>query len=235
MLGEGVAMTDLTLPEEIMLLVLDEITAWAGAVKPGYLAAGAAAADLTYRGHITPVGEGKTTWFQPTYMGHPRDEMLSFCLDIMKAKSFDRRAGELVAAVAMRTEIVLGLRQNLVIKGILRRETRQRFIIFWETRYPEDNPGPKEQLLKRMADGMFGGGEVSFRDSVIITLTNAAGLLPRHFDKRLLKIHRHRIWEIGQGGALPRGANEYDVDAMKTALIAGLSVPGSATYLKSGG
>lgn len=215
-----------------MLLVLDEITAWAGAIKPGYLAAGAAAAELTYRGHITPVGEGKATWFQPTYMSHPRDEMLSHALDTMKAKSFEKRAGELVAAVAMRNELVLGLRQGLVIKGVLRRETRQRFIIFWETRYPEDNPSPKEQLLRRMADAMFGGGDVSMRDSVIITLTNAAGLLPRHFDKRLLKIHAHRIYEISRGGALPRAATEFDVDAMTTAYISALSVPGSSTFMK---
>ncbi|MEM1381506.1 MAG: GPP34 family phosphoprotein [Pseudomonadota bacterium] len=222
----------LTLPEKVLLLVLDEITTWDGAVMPGYLAAGAAIAELTYRGHITPVGEGRTTWFQPTYMQHPRDEMLAYVLDIMTAKSFEKRAGALVSAVANQRPLITGLKNNLLHKGILRRESRQRYLIFWETIFPVDNPVPQEALVKRMTDTIFGNRDIPFELAVMITLARGAGVLPHYFDRRLLRAQRQRLNDIGRGAALDRMANEYEVDALTAAYVASLAFPGAASHMK---
>ena len=215
-----------------MLLVVEDVSTWTGATMPGYLAAGAAVTELAWRGHITPIGEGKSTWFQPTYMSPPRDEILAYVLDLMRLRSFDKRAGVLIGAIASSRTLILALRDRLLIKGVLRRETVQRFLVFWETMYPVDDPEPHRLLTARMADGIFGKRSVAFNDAAIITLAHAAGVLPHHFDSRLIKDHRQRLKDIAAGHAMPSGTGPFEADALKAAAVAALAIPGAASNMK---
>jgi len=216
---------DLTLPEEMMLLVLDDVTGRVQASLPNYLAAGAALAALSLSGHLTPHGEGKHGRFQPTYMSPPSDPYLSEALDVMAGRGFDRKPRVLINAVAKRKHLVPMLKQNLIDKGILERKWRDKLLVFTETTYPTKNPVPEQMLKERLAKAMFGKGPVDPGDAVLVTLAKAGCALNRNFDAKVLKAHKARINEITKGANLAATSTQRAMEAVHAAMIAATVVP----------
>lgn len=216
---------DLTLPEEMLLLVLDDLTGRIQASLPNYLAAGAAMASLAFSGHITPRGDGKQGRFDPTYMSLPSDAYLSEALNVMGGRGFDKKPKVLLTAVARRKGLVPLLKQNLIDKGILERKWKEKLIVFTETTYPTKNPVPEQLLKARMERAMFGRGPVDPRDAVLITLAKAGCALNRNFDPKTLKAHKGRINEICKGENLATTATKQAIEAVHAAMIAATVVP----------
>ena len=219
---------DLTLPEEILLLVLDDVTGRIQGSLPTYLAAGAAMASLAFSGHISPRGEGKSGRFEATYMSLPSDTYLSRALNLMIAKGFDKKPRVLLTAVARHNGLIPLLKQNLIDKGILERTWKEKFIIFTETNYPTINPVPEQLLKERMENAMFGTGAIDARDAVLLTVAKAGGVLNRIFNPRVLKAHRRRINEICKGDNLATTATKQAIEAVHAAMIAATVVPAVA-------
>ncbi|NNU17250.1 GPP34 family phosphoprotein [Parvularcula sp. ZS-1/3] len=210
----------LNLPEEVLLLALDDVSGRQVGAYPSYLAAGAALAELVLQEALEPRGEGKKLRFVKSAtppMSHPYTDAV---LAAWEEKGLDRKPQRLVTQVGGRRKFLEPLRQVLVDKGILRREQKKALWIFPYTVYPEANPEPEAALKRRLEMAMFNFGTPTARDAVLIALANSAGLLRRNFDKAKLKEHKDRIKEISEGSGPAAEATAQAIEAVKAAILA---------------
>lgn len=218
--------TRLTLPEEILLLMLNDDTGRNMASLPAYLAAGAGLAELTFSGHLTTAGEGRKARFAfVPGTEDPSDPFLSRIMARLKEKGIDTSPQNLVSRIAQTKAIMDLLISRLVDRGILRREKKKVLFVFTHTTYPTADPAPEAELKSRLRTTLFTSGPVSPEDAVLITLANAGGILRRNFDKQELKERKARIKEITSGANLAAGATRQAIEAVQAAVMVSTTMP----------
>ncbi|WOI53158.1 GOLPH3/VPS74 family protein [Parvularcula sp. LCG005] len=219
------ASSDLTLPEELMLLALSDRKG----VKRGQFVdmalAGAGLSELLLRGIVYELpGEKNKLAVKPE--GRTGDVFLDRCLEIIRAKGLEGQAKTWVQRIGSRSGISKPVSEALVQKHVLTRE-RQKYLWFFErTVYPEMDPSAELRLKERLASAMFSTGMVSPRDAVLIALANQTGLLRLNFDTALLKEHKARIKEISKGDHLAATAAVDAIRAVQTAVMIAAIMPG---------
>ena len=219
-------MKPLRLYEEILLLELDDQKGTPAQVA--YLnteMAGAILAELVMSGHLS-IEAGKKKLVHRV-VGAPRlsDPILSEALKLVKAAKKPRKAQDWVQKFAGMKDLKNRAARGLVKKGVLKEGTGKVLFLFTRTIFPESNPGPEQDLRRRLEKAIFSDiQEVEPGTIVVLALANATGLIKKLFDKKELKARKQRIENLVSGqfvGAATRGA----VEAIQAALMVAAIMP----------
>ncbi|MDJ0920125.1 MAG: GPP34 family phosphoprotein [Henriciella sp.] len=208
---------DITLPQAILLLSLNDET---GKTEDGYYQpalAGAALADLFLQEAIEldldP--EGVIALRHNLELG----AFLRMCDKEIGAAPKPRDLAFWISRLANQKNFIATLADELVHLGALAREKTKVFGLFERTIWPEASPAIETKLKEEMASAMFAvHGPVNERTCLTITLANAVGLLEHNFDRAKLAAHAERIGAICAGECLVTGTSEAVVRAVRTAI-----------------
>ena len=215
---------DLTIPESVLLLALNDET---GERKGNYLSyalAGAALTELILQGRLAEVGDPpkKLAVVGDKPVGEPH---LDACLEAIVAKGSGKNARAYIEAIGVKPSLSHPLFERLVGRGILS-ETRSKVLLFFtHTTYPEANPAPEAVLKERLLKAITGIGPVDVRDGAIIALAHHVDVLKYNFDRDLLKSRKDRIKAIAEGGLLPPTATKAAIEGMQSAVMIATLVP----------
>ncbi|MEM9838759.1 MAG: GPP34 family phosphoprotein [Pseudomonadota bacterium] len=216
----------LTLPEEILLLMLDDESGHNKAGLPSYLTSGAALADLVFKGVLTTTGEKKKARFAfVDGAEEPDDNYLRAVIAILREKGVSAHPRDVVSRLANKRVLMNLLRDGLVQRGVLKRETKKILFFFTQTTYPTLDPAPERALKDRLRTALFTSGPVAPEDAVLITLAQAGGALRRNFDKAELKERKARIKEITSGDNVAAGATKAAIEALQAAILVTTIIP----------
>ena len=213
---------DLVLPEEILLLILDDATGEKRASYVGYLTAGAGFAELAYKDAIRVEGEGRKARYVSGGTGAVGHPYLDALLTRLQEKDFSRKPSSFVTDVGGKDKKYLSLLlDGLVDRGIVRRVTKKALGIFPYSVYPTVDPTAEQNLRDRLEAIMFRGENPEPHDAVLIALALKANVLRRNFDRELLRLHKTRIKSIAEEAHLSAKAAAQAIDAMNAAIVAG--------------
>lgn len=113
--------------------------------------------------------------------------------------------------------------QQLCRRGILRADEGKVLLIFSRKIYPELDPGPEREVVERLREAIFTDvQELDPRTTVLVALSDKAGVLRNHFDKKELKAREARIEKIGEGEITAEAVKEV-VDAVTAAIAASVA------------
>lgn len=216
----------LFLHEEILLLALrDEEGTIASGTMYQYAIGAALLAELLLSKRIEVEQSGKrklVNLFSPTPLGEP---LIDECLE--KVSSAKRRA--VLQTWVSRFSGVKNLKhrvaRQLCRRGILRADEDKVLLIFTRKIYPEVNPGPERELIRRLEHAIFTDTrDIDPRTVVLLSLANSTGLLKVVFDKKKLKGRKARIKQIVNGEITGKAATEA-IQAMQAAVMVACIMP----------
>lgn len=219
----------LSLPEEIMLLVLrDRDGTVAGADRYHYAVGGAVLAELMLQQRVAVETDGKNAKKQYARVVDARplgDPLLDECLARMAAAKKRARLQTWVSRFANTKRLKHLAAEQLVRRGILRVSEDKVLGIFRRTIYPELDPRPERSLLQRLQKAIFDeGGEVDVRTAILISLAGGADLLGLVFAKKDLKRCKTRIARISNGELVGKATREA-IEAMRAAVMVACIMP----------
>ena len=225
--------TDLTVPQRLMLLAVNEKT---GRVRGSYLETvlgGAALAELMFQ-RIVEADEKKGSKLRLATPFAGDDRVLKRSLEAMSATGLgsqqERRVSRLLNAIngghqSLRDDVCA----QLVERGAFTQETEKFLFFFDRTIYPHKDPALVTELKARLEKGLFEDGPLSERDSVTIALAQQTDLLRANFSSLKLHQHRGRIRNIVNGKHIASDATKNIIDAMKVAAMTTPVLAASAT------
>ncbi|MCR9270856.1 MAG: GPP34 family phosphoprotein [Hyphomonadaceae bacterium] len=217
---------DITLPQAILLLSLNDQT---GKTEEGYYQpalAGAALADLFLQGAIELQSADEVVI--PLRHMLSLGPFLSMCDREIGAATKPRDLPHWIAALASQKDFIASIADELCHLGALTKAQTKIFGLFTRTVWPEASPVLEGQLKAEMATAMFQEiGAVDERLCLTIALAHAADLLTHNFEASDLEQHADRIAAIAAGQCLTREATEAVVKAVETAIRAAHAVADS--------
>lgn len=219
----------LFLHEEILLLALqdEEGTIASGTMYP-YAIGAAILAELLLRKRIEVEQSGKrklVNLIDSTDLGEP---LIDECLE--KIGSAKRRA-TLQTWVSRFANIKNKHRvaMQLCRRGILRADEDKVLLLFTRKIYPEVNPVPERELIRRLEYAIFTETrDIDPRTVVLLSLANSTGILKVVFDKKKLKSRKARIEQIINGEITGKAAAEA-IQAMQAAVMVAVIMPAMMT------
>lgn len=214
----------LHLHEEILLLALDgdkgTIPMSAGMWQNA--AGGALVAELLLAGRVRATDEKKPRLevVDPTPLGDP---VLDAALAEMAGREKLRKGADWVQKFGSQGKLKQQIADNLVTRGVLRREEGKVLWVFNTTHYPERDGRHEREVVRRMERAIFiDGGDIEPRTLVLVSLCKAADLLGLHFDKKRLKNRKDHLKKLCDGelsGSLAKEAVEAAQAAIMVATI----------------
>ena len=217
----------LFLHEEILLLALrdEEGTIASGGTMYQYAIGSALLAELLLSKRIEVDQSSKkklVNLVSTTPLGEP---LIDECLE--KVSNAKRRA--VLQTWVSRFTGVKNLKhrvaQQLCRRGILRAEEDKVLLLFTRKIYPEVNPGPERELIRRLEHAIFTETrDIDPRTVVLLSLANSTGLLKIVFDKKKLKGRKARIEQIVNGEITGKAAKEA-IQAMQAAVMVACIMP----------
>jgi hypothetical protein len=84
--------------------------------------------------------------------------------------------------------------------------------------YPAVNPEPEREVVQRLEKAIFTESDVDARTIVLLSLANAARLLPMAFEKRALKERRDRIKALVEQESLGNAVKSA-IEAAEAAMV----------------
>jgi len=224
----------LFLHEEILLLALrDEEGTIASGAMYQYAIGAALLAELLLSKRIEVEQSGKrklVNLISPTLIGEP---LIDECLE--KVSSAKRRAvlQTWVSRFAGVKNLKHRVARQLCKRGILRADEDKVLLIFTRKIYPEINPGPERELIRRLEHAIFTDTrDIDPRTVVLLSLANSTGLLKVVFDKKKLKGRKARIKQIVDGEITGKAATEA-IQAMQAAVMVAVIMPAMMTTTMS--
>jgi Golgi phosphoprotein 3 len=190
----------LTLPEEVMLLALqDDKGTLISGTHSDLAIGGAALADLLLEERIE-IEQTKKKMLNVLNAGATGDPFLDECLE--KVSSSKRRAS--AQTWVQRFSGIKNAKHKVATtlcnKGVLKADEDKILGIFTRKIYPELNPMPEREVLDRLRDAVFGDvRNIQPRTIVLISLAQSSNLLKTVFDKQQLKENKKRIKQIAEG------------------------------------
>jgi Golgi phosphoprotein 3 len=217
----------LFLHEEILLLALrdDEGTIASGGTMYQYAIGAAVLAELLLSKRIEVEQSGKrklVNLLSPSPLGEP---LIDECLK--KVSSAKRRAvlQTWVSRFAYIKNLKHRVAQQLCKRGVLRADEDKVLLIFTRKIYPEVNPGPERELIRRLEHAVFTDTrDIEPRTVVLLSLADSTGLLKLAFDKRKLKSRKNRIKQIVNGEITGKAAAEA-IQAIQAAVMVACIMP----------
>ena len=216
----------LFLHEEILLLALrDEEGTIASGTMYQYAIGAALLAELLLSKRIEVEQPGKrklVNLVSSTLLGQP---LIDECLE--KVSSAKRRAvlQTWVSRFAGIKNLKHRVAQQLCRRGILRADEDKVLLLFTRKIYPEINPVPERELIRRLEHAIFTDTrDIDPRTVVLLSLASSTGLLKIAFDKKKLKGRKARIKQIVDGEIAGKAATEA-IQAMQAAVMVAVIMP----------
>lgn len=217
---------DISLPQAILLLSLNDKT---GKTEDGYYQpalAGAAIADLLLHRAIEFQSEDGT--IVPLRHSRSMGAFLDQCDAAIGAAPKPRDLTYWIAELANQKDFIATIADELCHLGALSKEKTSIFGLFTRTVWPEASPVLETSLKAEMATAMFEGtGPVEERLCLAIGLSKSVDLLQYNFDPDLLNANQGRIDAIAAGDCLTSDATEAVVQAVHDAIKAANAVADS--------
>jgi Golgi phosphoprotein 3 len=185
----------LTLPEEILLLMLRDEQGTMRSYAQGVCALGAAILrELVDAGRLLLVPDKKKLFVELRTDATTRDPLLDECLDLVAKASRRAQVGTWISRFAGRKQLGHRLARRLVQRGILRAEERTILLFFRQRVYPELDPRPEGAVRERLRKAIFcPGAPVDPRTLRLLSLADSVDLLPAVFPRKELRAQRKRI------------------------------------------
>ncbi len=218
---------DISLPQGLLLLSLNDAT---GKTEDGYYQpalAGAALADLMLRGAIELQLEPQS--IIPLRHTLNLGAFLDMCDEAIGSAARRQDVTYWVSALGNQKDFIATLADELCHLGALSREKTRVFGLFTRTIWPEASPVLETALKQEMAAAMFENGPIDERLCLTIALAKAVGLLDYNFDAADLAAHADRIASIAAGECLTLEATDAVVTAVNEAIRAANAVADSTT------
>lgn len=177
-------MTELTLPQEVLLLALDERSGevrWRSQSRLSYALAGAVLMELALRDRTDSTNK-HVTIPNPAPTG---DAVLDAALARMAAERKPRDlthwAGKIAATRGLKQQVA----RQLTATGVLREHNHKFLAIIPDTRFIETNPAPEQALRERLRAAVALGATPDERTVLLLSLMRIASLTRLLFpDKR---------------------------------------------------
>ena len=220
--------TNLLLYEELMLLALrdEKGTLEADDTAFIYTVAAALISELLLSKHLTIDHVTKNKKIinlrRSTRTGDP---LLDEC--IARLKSAKRRASinTWVSRFAGTKKLRHRVALQLCKRGILRADEDKVLLVFTRKIYPELNPQPERELVKRLRGAIFTNKkELDPRTTVLVALADKANVLKNVFDKGELKGQKKRIKQIAEGNLTAKAAQDV-IDSVRAAVMVAVMLP----------
>lgn len=219
----------LTLPEEIMLLTLEDETGkvervsfWTGYVNYKHAVAGAALAELALQDRIEIKSKGneiEVVLLDATPIGSSFvDACLKEIADEKKTMSGEHWVGKLATQKDIRGRIA----SQLADKGILNLEHDSAWFVFTRDVYPAMDPAPEIALRKRLRTAVMGDGDgVDARVCAILSIGEKTGFNAMLFSKEERRDRKERIDSLIAGDAAGDAvaAKIASIQAMVTMVV----------------
>lgn len=216
---------DLSIPEELLLLALDDES---GAGRSDLALGGGLLAELAFLGAIEIEHDGKKAMVVVSDGAVVEQPLFAECLADVSNSEKLRDATHWVQKFSTKKGLKGRIAEPLVERGIL--DERKRKLLFFElTKYPESNPVPEAAMTERIRVAIEHDHVVpDGRTAALITIGNAAGLLSKNLDKKMLRQRRDRLKELAEGDTVA-GAVKSAVDAVSAAIIIGVTAGAAAS------
>jgi len=219
----------LFLYEEILLLALrDEEGTIASGTMYQYAIGAALLAELLLSKRIEVEQSGKRKLVNLISQSPLGEPLIDQCLE--KVGGAKRRAvlQTWVSRFAGVKNLKHRVAQQLCKRGILRADEDKVLLLFTRKIYPEVNPGPERELIRRLEHAIFTETrDIDPRTVVLLSLANSTGLLKVVFDKKKLKGRKARIEQIVNGEITGKAATEA-IQAMQAAVMVACIMPAIA-------
>jgi len=206
---------ELTLPEELLLLVYDDErgSTWSTSLETGL--GGAVQLDLSLRGRVD-VRDGDLVVLDGTPTGEPvLDAALAEVAATSRPKPPKRWLG------ALGKDARAASLERLVDRGVLRREDDRVLGLFARTRYPEADGGPEDRVRQRLHDAVVVGTTPDARTAALASLVRALRLRGEVFRGQDRRATDRRLEELSEGdwagAAVKRSLDEV---MMTTVMVA---------------
>jgi len=217
----------LFLHEEILLLALrdKEGTIASGRTMYQYAIGAALLAELLLSKRIEVEQSGKRKLVNLVSMSPLGEPLIDECLE--KVSNAKRRAvlQTWVSRFAGIKNLKHRVAQQLCRRGILRADEDKVLLLFTRKIYPEVDPVPEKELIRRLEHAIFTETrDIDPRTVVLLSLANSTGLLKIVFDKKKLKGRKTRIKQIVDGEITGKAATEA-IQAMQAAVMVACIMP----------
>ena len=157
------------------------------------------------------------------------DPILDECLERIANSKRRRKAVDWVASFANLRRLHHRIAETLCRRGILRADEKLLLLLFRKSVYPTLDPAPERRLRERLRRAILGDStRLQPRTAVLVTLANAADMLPVYFEKSTLKQRKQRLKVIAEG-SIAGGATRAAIEAAEAAVVAAVLVTTAVT------
>ncbi|WP_298988768.1 GPP34 family phosphoprotein [uncultured Pseudokineococcus sp.] len=212
---------ELTLPEELLLLVYDDEkgTTWSTSLDTGL--GGAVQLDLSLRSRVDVV-DGDLVVVDATPTGEP---VLDGALAEVAATSRPRPPKRWLGPLGR--EVRAAALERLVERGVLHREDDRVLWVLPHTRYPEADGGPEDRVRGRLHDAVVVGTTPDARTAALASLVKALGLRREVFPEADRRATDRRLEQLAEGewagAAVKRSLDEVVMTAVMVSTLAATS------------
>jgi Golgi phosphoprotein 3 len=210
----------LFLHEEILLLALrDHKGTIASGTNYQYAIGGAILAELILEGRVAVDTEKKKKFLRvvnKTLFGDPvLDECLKKVTEAKKRAQLRMWVSRFAGVKKLKDKVAI----QLCRKNILRADEDKVLLIFTRKVYPELNPRPEQEIMKRLDKAIFTDIQtVKPRTAVLLSLAKSADVLKVNFDRKELKRRKKRIEQVINGDVAGKATKEA-IEAMQAAVM----------------
>jgi len=208
---------DLTLPQALLLLSLNDQkgTTEAGYFQPAF--AGAALAELLLQGTLEL--QQDPPLLIPLRHRQELSAFLNMCDQKIGRAPKQQDIAFWISALADQKDFIATLADELCHLGALSKDRTWIFGLFSRTVWPTASPALEMQLKQAMVTAMFHEvGPVEERLGLIIAFAESVDLLKHNFEPHLLSQHAGRIQAISAGECLKSDTAEAVVASVQQAI-----------------
>ena len=228
-------MTDLTLPELLLLVALDDeggadTANWGTGVEAGL--AGALLLELLEAGCLEEE-DGKLV---PAACDPPADPVAAEALEVIRADEKRRDAKGWVGRLPKEIKPLRArIAEGLVERGVLEERQRKVLGMTVSPRYPEADPEPERRLRAALTEVLVTGREPTQREAMLAGLLHAYDLVKRVVPKEDRRAARKRAKELAKSEAIAGAVGSAVSDVQAATMAAIIAASTTATITSGGG
>jgi len=217
---------ELTLPEEVLLIALDDEK---GHSSNSALDLGLAGGTLLELARAEAVAVDADEKVVPTGAAAPQDPLLRDALTVITDDGKARKPKHWVEKLPGKLRPLKdAVASGLVDKGVLSEERSKVLGVFPRTRWPEADPAPERHLRERLHAVLVQGAEPTEQEALLVGLLEPMDLVKHVVGKGDRKQARQRAKAIKETG-IAGDAVRKSVQAMQTAVMVAVIVPATVT------
>jgi len=218
----------LFLYEEIMLLALRDEKGTMAAGFPEQVVAGAVLAELLLDNRVA-VEDTRRQLVDIIDRGPVGDPVIDECLEKMATAKRRASLKAWVQKLAHIKQLRHKVARQLCDRGILRAEEDKVLLLFKRRIYPEIDPKPEREILRRLRKAIFTDQRhLDPRTVVLVSLASGADLLRQAFGRKELKPRKKRIEQITNGDVTGKATKEV-IAACQAAVMVAVIIPAVTT------